>query len=116
MSLLSDKTCKPCTKVTLPLTIAETTELSWQLRPRGWRIVEEPQHHLIKNWDCLDFEKLCKFVMTFCELATQENHHPDFKFGYDYLELTLYTHAINGLSENDFILAAKIDNIDRWQT
>ena len=73
----------------------------------GWKAVEN--HHLVKEWKFRDFAEALKMVNAVGALAESEGHHPDIRFGWGYLEITTYTHAVKGLSRNDFILAAKID-------
>jgi 4a-hydroxytetrahydrobiopterin dehydratase len=74
-----------------------------------WEVVEE--HHLRRRFEFANFRAALEFVNRVGELAETEGHHPDISFGWGYCELTIYTHAINGLSESDFILAAKIDGL-----
>jgi 4a-hydroxytetrahydrobiopterin dehydratase len=73
----------------------------------GWRVVGGAK--LEKTWEFPDFVTLMRFVNRMAGLAESEGHHPDFSVHYSRLEVTLWTHAIGGLSENDFILAAKLD-------
>jgi len=76
----------------------------------NWQIIED--HHIIKKFKFPDFKKALDFVNKVGELAEQENHHPDILLGWGKVEITLFTHAIDGLSENDFIVAKKIDLIN----
>ena len=67
--------------------------------------------HLYKKFKFKNFLEAMKFVNAVAEIADQEQHHPDFCVHYNKVEIQLWTHAINGLSENDFIVAAKIDKL-----
>ena len=84
---------------------AEIGPLLGQLR--GWEVVEE--HHLAKGYEFANFAGALRFVNRVGEVAEREGHHPDIAFGWGYARVEIYTHAIGGLSESDFILAAKID-------
>jgi 4a-hydroxytetrahydrobiopterin dehydratase len=74
----------------------------------GWRIDED---RLRKSADFVDFVRAMEFVNRVATLSEQEGHHPDFCVHWNRVDLTIWTHAIGGLSENDFILAAKIDRL-----
>lgn len=106
MDKLSDKKCIPCTKKTPPLKGEKLVELHKQLKS-GWKIVEE--HHLEKNYPFPDFKEALKFTIKVGALAEEEGHHPDVLLTYGNVKITLWTHKIDGLSESDFILAAKCD-------
>lgn len=73
----------------------------------GWEAVEE--HHLEKEYKFANFAGALDFVNRVGAVAEAEGHHPDINFGWGYARIRIYTHAIDGLSESDFILAAKID-------
>lgn len=102
---LVNKHCIPCKNITPPL----TAERVIQLLPHvpGWRV--EENHHLLKEFRFKNFNEALAFVNKAGELAEYEGHHPDIKFGWGYARMKLTTHVIGGLSENDFIMAAKID-------
>ena len=68
-------------------------------------------HHLIKRFTFEDFQQALNFVNRVGAIAEAEDHHPDICFGWGRVEVTTWTHKVNGLTENDFILAAKIDEI-----
>ena len=72
-----------------------------------WEIVD--YHHLKRRFKCKNFAGALAFVNKIGTLAESEGHHPDIRFGWGYAEIISFTHAIGGLSENDFILTAKID-------
>ena len=74
---------------------------------KGWDVVEE--HHLRKIFEFKDFREALAFVNRVGELAEEQGHHPDISFGWGRAEVTIWTHKIDGLTESDFILAAKID-------
>ena len=77
---------------------------------KGWR-VENDRRELHKRFELGTFAAAIAFVNRMAELAEAEGHHPDFCVRYDVLDVTLTTHAVHGLSENDFILAAKLDEL-----
>ena len=79
-------------------------------RPTGrWEAVGE--HHLRKEYKFKNFRETLDFVNRVGELAEKQGHHPDFCFGWGKAEITIWTHKIDGLTESDFVLAAKIDNL-----
>jgi 4a-hydroxytetrahydrobiopterin dehydratase len=81
----------------------------------GWKLVEEKAHHLpnkiTREFTFKDFVAAMKFINRVAKIAEKEGHHPDIAVFYNRVELVLWTHAIKGLSLNDFILAAKINAI-----
>ena len=79
----------------------------------GWDVKsnEDKSFYLIKDFKFKNFEDSQSFVNKIGNLAEEENHHPDISFGWGYCKIKIFTHAIKGLAENDFILAAKIDKI-----
>lgn len=74
---------------------------------RGWEVVND--HHLRKAYTFEDFAAALRFVNSVGRLAEEQGHHPDICFGWGKAEVTIWTHKVNGLTESDFILAAKID-------
>jgi len=74
-----------------------------------WKVIEE--HHLQKTFLFKDFKQALAFVNRVGEVAEREGHHPDLFLSWGRTDVTLYTHKIKGLSESDFILAAKIDRV-----
>ena len=76
---------------------------------KGWDVVEE--HHLRKIFEFKDFREALAFVNRVGQLAEEQGHHPDISFGWGRAEITIWTHKIDGLTESDFILAAKIDKL-----
>jgi 4a-hydroxytetrahydrobiopterin dehydratase len=107
MSDLASKTCVPCRGGTPPLKGEELDDL-WRQIP-GWEVVEE--HHLRRRFRFKNFRQALDFVNRVGELAEEQGHHPDVGFGWGYAEVTVYTHKIDGLTESDFILAAKISKL-----
>lgn len=107
---LKQKRCVPCEGGVAALGPAEVARLLAQVP--GWS-VEPGSPVLHKRFKLPSFRESIAFVNRMADLAEAEGHHPDFCVRYTVLEVSLTTHAIGGLSENDFILAAKIDQIDQ---
>jgi 4a-hydroxytetrahydrobiopterin dehydratase len=107
MSSLTEKSCKPCEGGTAPLSKDMATDLMSQLQP-GWQLIEDGKA-LKREWKFKNFYRTMSFVNAIAHIANTEDHHPDLQVGYDYCRVRYSTHAIGGLSENDFICAAKID-------
>lgn len=106
---LTKKRCVPCEKGTNPLNSEEEDELFPNLI--NWALIRNPNepHKLHKTIVTESFIRGVQAINKIAEIAEQENHHPDIYLSYSKIVIELYTHKINGLSENDFILAAKID-------
>src|SRR5690242_15338467 len=107
MSELSNKTCVPCRGGVPPLNADEIGKLAPQLKE--WEIIN--QHHLQKTHRFANFREALDFVSRVGNLAEEQAHHPDICFGWGIVEIKIWTHKINGLTESDFILAAKIDQL-----
>ena len=107
-SQLTQKSCVPCEGGVDPIKGEKLREYS-QFIDEDWSIVEE--HHLIREFEFEDFRGALAFTNRVGELAEEEGHHPDILLSYGKAVVTIWTHAIDGISENDFILAAKIDGI-----
>ena len=105
MSKLSKRECIPCRGGVPPLRGAEITELLKELD--GWDV--EKEHHQLKSYKFKDFAEALAFVNRVGQLSEQQGHHPDICFGWGHATITIWTHKIDGLTESDFILAAKID-------
>jgi len=105
MESLSEKHCVPCHGGVPRLTDEETGPLLAQLT--GWEVVGG--HHLSKEYKFKNFADALAFVNRVGRVAEAEGHHPDVSFGWGYARVEIHTHAIDGLSESDFILAARID-------
>ncbi len=105
---LAQRKCKPCEKGTEPLPLSAAQVLLRDLG--GWELVEGKL--LRKTVKCQDFLNAVSLIARIAPIAEAEDHHPDLHLtGYRKLTIELSTHAIGGLSENDFILAAKIDEL-----
>lgn len=107
MQHLADKRCAPCTG-SVPALKGEALEKLKNEVPQ-WTVVDE--HHLIRQFRFPDFKRALAFVNQVGEIAESEGHHPDILLGWGKAEITLWTHAVNGLTESDFIVAAKIDRL-----
>jgi len=105
-SKLSDKRCVPCRGGVPPLSEGAARELLRQTP--GWRL-EEKGTRLTRVFEFADFVEAMRFVNRVADVAEAEGHHPDIAIHWNRVELTLWTHKIGGLHENDFILAAKVD-------
>lgn len=105
---LSEKKCIPCKGGIPPLKGQALSQLYIQLK-EGWLIVND--HHLEKEYHFPNFKKALQFTNQVGELAEEEQHHPDIHLSYGKVKITLWTHKINGLSESDFIFAAKCDEL-----
>jgi 4a-hydroxytetrahydrobiopterin dehydratase len=109
MTELADKTCVPCKGGVPPLKGAELEALSRQVP--DWEVVEE--HHLRREFRFKNFREALGFVNGVGELAEEQAHHPDIYFGWGRAAVTIFTHKIDGLTESDFILAAKVERLPR---
>lgn len=104
--ILSQKTCLPCRGNTPPLSSGAVRMLLAQLNS-GWQINDAG--HLLKSYAFPDFMGAMRVANQIAVLAEQEAHHPDITIAWGKCEVEIWTHQIHGLSESDFILAAKID-------
>jgi len=109
VSPLTERRCKPCEGGVAPLAPAQARELLGQLAP-GWRLTEDAKA-IRREYAFRDFFRTMSFVNALAHVANLEDHHPDLEVGYNYCRVLYTTHAIRGLSENDFICAAKLDRI-----
>ena len=110
MSDLSRKKCVPCEGGVTAFDISEIHK--YQKKVDGWSVLQNDKkiYFLEKKFTFKNFLESQKFVNEVGRISEEEGHHPDILFGWGYTKITITTHAIEGLSENDFILAAKIDN------
>ena len=108
MESLAGKHCVPCHGGVPRLTAQEVEPLLAQLQ--GWEMFDA--HYLAKGYKFPNFADALAFVNRVGEIAEREGHHPDVSFGWGYARLVIYTHAVGGLTESDFVLAAKVDEID----
>ena len=112
MSDLSKKKCIACDGDIPPF---DTSEIHRYLKKvDGWDVKsgDDKSFYLIKDFKFNNFEESKKFVNKVGSIAEEENHHPDISFGWGYCKIKIFTHAIKGLAESDFILAAKIDKLN----
>lgn len=109
MTELAQRTCVPCKGGVPPLKGEELANLARQVR--GWKVLED--HHIAKSFDFPDFVSALKFVNAIGAVAEEQGHHPDIVLRWGSVTVTIWTHKIDGLTESDFILAAKVDEIPR---
>ena len=107
---LSDMECIPCKGGVPPLSEEESSAFLSQIHD-DWVVVEN--HHLTRTWSFPDFESALEFTNQLGEVCEQQNHHADFELGWGRVVSVIYTHKIDGLTESDFVLAAKFDTIQR---
>jgi len=108
---LTDRKCVPCEGGIEPLSRAEAERYLAKLVP-DWQLAADGKR-LERSYRFKDFYRTMSFVNAVAHIANTEDHHPDLEAGYDYCRVYYTTHAIKGLSENDFICAAKIDRLTR---
>jgi 4a-hydroxytetrahydrobiopterin dehydratase len=111
MTKLTEKHCVPCEGGT-PALDGPTVGLLMGEVPRWVRRDEAAVPRITRHFEFKDFVAAMAFVGKVADLAEAEAHHPDFCVHYNKVDVTLWTHAVGGLSENDFIVAAKIDEIE----
>jgi 4a-hydroxytetrahydrobiopterin dehydratase len=112
MTSLADKTCVPCRGGVPPLKGKELAETHHQLPEFAqWNVLDD--HHLKRTYKFPDFKSALAFVNQVGAIAEEQGHHPDIMLGWGKVEITMWTHAVDGLTESDFILAAKIDRLQR---
>ena len=104
---LAEKSCVPCKGGTPPLKGKALADLHREIPE--WEVVNE--HHIKRTFKFPDFVKALAFVNKVGEIAEKEGHHPDILLGWGKAEVTTWTHSVDGLTESDFILAAKVDRI-----
>ena len=108
MSELAKKQCVPCRGGVPPLGRDEVAALLEQLG-NGWGSVDD--HHIAKAYTFKDFRQALDFTNRVGELAERQGHHPDIHLAWGMVRLTIWTHKIDGLTESDFVLAAKADEV-----
>ena len=108
MSDLADKTCIPCRGGVPVLEGAELAALHDQLAP-GWEVVDE--HHLTKAFTFPDFVRALAFTNRIGGMAEQQAHHPDIHLAWGVVRVEIWTHKIDGLTESDFVFAAKAEKL-----
>tara|TARA_B100000787_G_C16185803_1_gene294582 strand:+ start:1966 stop:2310 length:345 start_codon:yes stop_codon:yes gene_type:complete len=111
MNDLLKKNCVPCEGGILPFDISQIHK--YQKKVDGWNVKKNKKniYFLEKNFSFKNFTDSLNFINKVGVISENESHHPDILFGWGYVQIMITTHAIEGLSENDFILAAKIDQI-----
>tara|TARA_B100001121_G_scaffold129342_1_gene113496 strand:- start:978 stop:1313 length:336 start_codon:yes stop_codon:yes gene_type:complete len=111
MSKLDQKKCVPCEGGVSALDLTDIHK--YQKKIDGWNVVknEKDIYFLEKKFEFKNFLESQEFVNKVGKISEEESHHPEILFGWGYAKINISTHAIEGLSENDFILAAKIDKI-----
>lgn len=107
MEMLKERKCLPCEGGVKPMDAATAARMQKQLHP-DWRLVEDGKA-LARDLRFADFYRTMSFVNALAHIANAEDHHPDLQVGYNYCRIRFSTHAIGGLSDNDFICAAKAD-------
>ena len=108
MSELSEKECIPCKGAVPPLKGQALAALQQKLGG-GWNVVNE--HHLEKEFTFKNFREALAFTNRVGDLAEGQGHHPDIYLAWGKVKITIWTHKIDGLTESDFVLAAKIEDL-----
>tara|TARA_Y100000992_G_C20982138_1_gene357835 strand:- start:140 stop:475 length:336 start_codon:yes stop_codon:yes gene_type:complete len=111
---MSDLHKKKCVACDGSVPAFDTNEIHKYLKKvDGWDVKDDndKNYYLIKDFKFVNFIESQNFINKVGELAEQEGHHPDISFGWGYCKIKIFTHAIKGLAESDFILAAKIDKL-----
>ena len=108
MTALAERECVACKGGVAPLKGNELNKMKEQL-DGGWQVVNE--HHLEKEYKFKDFREALAFTNRIGELAEAQGHHPDIYLAWGKVKVTIWTHKIDGLTESDFVLAAKIDKL-----
>lgn len=110
MTALAEKRCVPCKGGVPPLKGAELQALHAELGD-AWEVVGE--HHLEREYAFANFREALAFVNRVGEMAEEQNHHPDLLLAWGRVRVTIWTHSIDGLTESDFVFAAKCDRLYR---
>jgi 4a-hydroxytetrahydrobiopterin dehydratase len=108
MVALAEKDCVPCKGGVPPLKGNDLAKLRSELK-QDWQVVKE--HHLEREFKFKDFKEALGFTNKVGELAEQQGHHPDIALSWGKVKVTIWTHKIDGLTESDFVLAAKVDKL-----
>ncbi len=106
---LTRKHCIPCESGMPPLSVEKEDELIKQVS--HWLLLRDGIHRLRRQFRFKTFKESIDFVNKVAQIAENEGHHPDIYISYNKVQLDLFTHAVGGLSENDFIMAAKINKV-----
>ena len=108
MSDLAKKECIPCKGGVPPMGLEQAEEMIRQIHS-DWKLIDT--HHIERVWIFNDFESALQFVNAAGAICEEQNHHADFELGWGRVKAMIWTHKINGLTESDFFLAAKFDEI-----
>ena len=108
MSDLAKKECIPCKGGVPPMGLEQAEEMIRQIHS-DWKLIDT--HHIERVWIFNYFESALQFVNAAGEICEEQNHHADFELGWGRVKAMIWTHKINGLTESDFFLAAKFDEI-----
>lgn len=108
MENLSNKKCIPCQGGIPPLTEDEIKKYLPQIKD-DWQVIDSKKLH--KQFTFNNFKEAIDFTNKVAEISEEEGHHPNILINYNNVEIDIWTHKIDGLHENDFILASKIDNL-----
>jgi 4a-hydroxytetrahydrobiopterin dehydratase len=108
MATLAEKECVPCKGGVPALKGDDLRRLSAELNP-SWQVARD--HQLEREFKFKDFREALTFTNRVGELAEQQNHHPDIYLTWGKVKITIWTHKVDGLTESDFVLAAKIDQL-----
>tara|TARA_Y100000588_G_scaffold208125_1_gene222054 strand:- start:11331 stop:11657 length:327 start_codon:yes stop_codon:yes gene_type:complete len=108
MGSLSAKDCIPCEGGVPPLSEEESNAFLAQIN-EDWRIVDN--HHLTRSWEFPDFSSAMIFTNSLGDICEDQGHHADFELGWGRVVALIYTHKIDGLTESDFVLASKFDDV-----
>ena len=108
MEGLAGKSCVPCRGGVPPLTAEEAER--YRRETPGWKLTENATR-LARRFEFRDFVEAMRFVNRVADLAEEQGHHPDIAIHWNRVDLTLWTHKIGGLHQNDFILAARVDRL-----
>ncbi|MGV3773178.1 MAG: 4a-hydroxytetrahydrobiopterin dehydratase [Verrucomicrobiales bacterium] len=108
MSDLKSKSCKACGEATASLTADEAKKFKREI-DASWEIINN--HHLQRTFKFKNFKQALAYTNKLGDLAEAEGHHPDILLKWGEVQVTLYTHKVNGLTESDFVMAAKVDDL-----
>jgi len=108
MNALAEKECTECKGQTKPLPVSEQAKFSKEIGPE-WKIVRN--HQLEREYKFKDFRQALEFTNRLGELAERVQHHPDIYLAWGQVKVTLWTHSVDGLTESDFIFAAKVNEL-----
>jgi len=109
MNELAERRCQPCDGKSGALTLAEAQAAQQKFAP-DWQLIEDGKA-IRREFSFRDFYRTMSFVNALAHIANIEDHHPDLEIGYNYCRVRYSTHAVQGLSDNDFICAVKIDRL-----